>query len=167
MIAYLLAPLLAFISSVVFVIPFEVILLVLAGLDKVPVHIFGTNLDLAKYGTDFPWLLPFVAAIGSNLGSIIYYFMGTGAMKMNAKLKAKMESFDMEKFHAARDGILFFSSITSVPPVSLVAVAAGIIRMKFARYFALTYVGKLVRYYLVIILGRFAIEAATKLFHLS
>lgn len=162
MIAYILAPILAFISSVVFVIPFEVALLVLAGLDKVPVHMFGKSLDIAKYGTTFPWLLPFVAALGSNAGSIVYYFMGKGAVRINEKLKQKMDSFDMDRFAKASYGFIIVSSLTSIPPVSVVAVAAGFIRMKFANYFTVSFFGKVVRYYLVIILGRFAIDLALR-----
>lgn len=164
MIAYLLAPFLAFITSVVFFLPFDVILLVLSGLDKVPVNVWGHHIELAKYGTDFPWLLPVVAALGSNLGTTMYYFMGAGAIKTSARLKRKMESFDMERFRNARDVALIVSSITSIPPIAPTAVAAGIIRMNYARYFYMTYIGKTIRFYIVILIGRSAIEIVTRLF---
>ena len=164
MIAYLLAPILAFISSIIIFLPSEVMILVLGNMDKVPLHLFGMELNISKYATSFPWLLPVVAALGSNGGSTLYYMMGSGALKMNEKIKKKLASFDFERFGAARDAVVFVSAVTSVPPVSVTAIASGVIKFKFSRYFYVSLAGKILRYYLVLILGRFAIEIALKWF---
>ena len=73
MAAYIIAPVFAFISSIFFFLPSEVMLLVLANMNKMTFKVFGTTLDLSKYGTDFPWLLPIVAAVGGVAGSCVYY----------------------------------------------------------------------------------------------
>ncbi len=164
MVAYIIAPALAFVSGIIIFLPSEITLLVLANMNKAPIHAFGRTLDLTRYGTDFPWLLPVVMAIGSNAGSILYYFMGTGTMRMNEKLKKKIESFDFKRFDRARDAVVFLASVTSLPPVSATAVASGMSRMNFWRYFYISYAGKVVRYYIVLILGHFAISVALKWF---
>jgi membrane protein YqaA with SNARE-associated domain len=162
MIAYLLAPVFAFISSVVIFLPSEVMLLVLANMDKMPVHLFGHELHIEKYATSFPWLLPVMMAFGSNGGSAIYFYMGTGALKTSGKLKNKMETFDFTKFERARNAVVFISCVTSIPPVSVTAIASGMTEMKFAKYFYVSLAGKFVRYYLVLILGKFAVDAALR-----
>jgi membrane protein YqaA with SNARE-associated domain len=164
MIAYIIAPILAFISSIVMLLPSEVVILVLGNMDKVPLHLFGVNLNIAKYATGFPWLLPVVMSLGSNGGSTIYYFMGNGTLKLNDKFKKKLESFDFDRFGAARDAVIFVSGAVSVPPVSITSIASGMMKYKFNRFFNILLAGKIVRYYLVLILGRFAIELAVKWF---
>ncbi len=164
MFAYIIAPVLAFISSIIIFLPSEVILLVLANMDKVPVHLFGHTLNISKYATSFPWLLPVVMAIGSNGGSTIYYYMGTGALKVSGKLKKKIDEFDFEKFNKARDAVLLLACITSIPPVSAASIASGMTKMKYSKFFYIALAGKIVRYYIVLIVGRFAIELALKWF---
>lgn len=106
MVAYLLAPVFAFIAAVFFFVPSEVMILVLANMDKVPLEVFGRTIDVAKYGTDFPWLLPFTAAVGSVAGSCIYYAMGTGTLRISDKLKKKIENFDFERLGRSRDAVV-------------------------------------------------------------
>jgi len=139
-------------------------ILVLGNMDKVPMHLFGMELNIAKYATSFPWLLPVVAALGSNGGSSLYYLMGSGTLRLNEKFKKKLESFDFKRFGAARDAVVFVSAVSSIPPVSLTAIASGMIKLNFQRYFYISLAGKIVRYYIVLILGRFAIDLAYKWF---
>lgn len=157
MIAYILAPIFAFISSIIFVLPSEVALLVLANIGTDPINVFGKTLDFTKYGTDFPWLLPVVAAGGSILGSYVYYLMGTGALNMSTKVKDKMESFDFDKMGKAREAVILVSNIISVPPVSAVSVASGMIKFNMPKFMLVSFIGKTIRYYIVIIAGHFAI----------
>lgn len=164
MIAYLLAPVLAFISCIFFFLPSEVAILALANVGKANIVVFGKSVNLAPYGTDFPWLLPFAAAAGSVFGSYVYYLMGSGAMKMSDKLKTKIESFNFEKTGKTREIVVLTSNIISVPPVSVVSVASGIIRFNVPRFFAMSFIGKVIRYYIVIIAGQFAIDSLLKLF---
>lgn len=165
MIAYALMMVLAFMSSVIIFLPSEAILLALASIDKVPpITMLGKTLEVARYSTDFPWLLPFAAAFGSNFGSWLYYLMGKGSLNISDKLRKKIESFDFERLGKGREAVIFVSGVASIPPVSATAIASGMIRFNFARYYAVSFAGKVVRYYLVLLIGRAAVETALKLF---
>ncbi|HOX29156.1 MAG TPA: hypothetical protein PLQ76_08400 [bacterium] len=159
MIAYPLMIVLAFVSSLVIFLPSEIILLVLANIDKTPpVVLFGHELALAKYSTGFPWLLPVAATFGSNFGSCCHYLMGSGSLKLSGKFKEKLEGFNFEKLGKSRDVVIFTSCIMSVPPVSLTALAAGMTKFGLPRYYAISFAGKLIRYYIVLIGGRVAVD---------
>jgi membrane protein YqaA with SNARE-associated domain len=166
MTACLIMFVLALISSIAIFIPSEVFFLALANMDRIPpIHVYGGfNLDLSQYSTSFPWLLPIAATLGSNFGTTFYYLIGSGALKITGKLKKKLESFDFDRYARTRDAVVFLSSIISVPPISLTSVASGMIRFNFARFYAITFAGKLIRYCAVLILGRFALDLALKLF---
>ena len=165
MVAYGLMALLAFVSSVIIFLPSEVVILALANIDKVPpVALFGRELEIARYSTSFPWLLPFAASFGSNFGSWLYYLMGKGSLKISGKLKKKIEGFDFDKLGKSREAVIFLSGVISVPPVSAVSVASGVIRFNFARFYVVLFAAKVVRYYLVLIVGRIAVETALKWF---
>ncbi len=164
MAAYILAPICAFISSVFFFLPSELALLVLANMDMMTFNIFGTQIDIAQYSTSFPWLLPVVAAAGSVPGSWIYYSMGSGAMKMSVKVKNKIESFDTGRLGNVREAVVLVSNIISVPPVSLTSVASGILKIDLRNFLVVSFIGKVVRYYIVLLVGQFAIDLATKWF---
>ncbi len=169
MIAYLIAPVLALISSIFIFLPSELVILILANMNEVktiPVNIaflhINTVIDLSRYGTDFPWLLPFAMALGSNIGSTFYYFMGTGALRVSEKFTDKINSFDFNKLGKTRDTVVFVSGVISVPPVSLTAIASGMIKYRYIRYFIVSFSGKVCRYYLVLIAGQFAIDSLKK-----
>ena len=164
MIAYLLAPVCAFVSAILFVIPSEVMVLALANMDKMTFEVFGRTVDLTKYGTDFPWLLPFAASAGGVAGSYFYYLMGSGAMKISGKIKQKIDSFDMSKMSNVGAVALLTANIASIPPVSITTVAAGIIKLEPYKFFAASFVGRTIRYYIVILVGKFAVDLALKWF---
>lgn len=129
-----------------------------------PIHKFGVVIDLKPYGTSFPWLLPFAACIGGNFGSVIYYYMGKGSVNLSGKVKKKFEKFDFDKFNRMRDTLVFTSGVMSMPPVSVTAVASGMTKMNLTRYYIIVFAGKLVRFYAVILLGKFALDIALKWF---
>lgn len=164
MTAYILAPLLALFSSVFFIFPFELALIALANMDMMTFSIFGREVDIARYSTGFPWLLPLAAAPGSVMGSVMYYGMGSGAMKMSRKVKEKIDSVDPARLGNVREAVVLVSNIISVPPVSAVSVASGFLKIDFKNFVVVSLAGKVIRYYAVLLVAHFAIELATRLF---
>ena len=90
--------------------------------------------------------------------------MGKGSLNISDKLRKKIESFDFERLGKGREAVIFVSGVVSIPPVSATAIASGMIRFNFARYYAVSFAGKVVRYYLVLLIGRAAVETALRLF---
>ena len=163
--AYVLMLILGITSTTIMFPPSEIALLALANMDQMPpIVISGYTLDVAKYSTSFPWLLPIVAAVSTNIGNSMYYLVGAGAIRMENKVTRKIKDFDINKLGKAKEVVLWTACLFSVPPVTATAFASGVVRYGLWRYHAVTIIPKIIRYYLVLILGRFALTGLLKLF---
>lgn len=145
----------AILGATIFIPNTELVLLALANMDQVPAfHMLGMTVDLSKYSTTSPWMLPVTAAVGSNIANTIWYLAGAGLLKVRSRAIDKIKSFDVNRLGRAREVLLCTAALFSVPPVTPLAFASGVIRYGLLRYHLVTIVPKIIRYYLVMQLGR-------------
>ena len=145
--------------------PTELALLALANMDQTPpMHILGITINFAKYATNFPWILPIVAAVSTNIGNTCYYLVGAGVLRFENKVIRKIREFDINRLGRAKEVVLCTAALFSIPPVTAAAFASGVVRYGLLRYHAVTIVPKIIRYYLVLLLARFAFKGLLHLF---
>ena len=167
--AYLLLFIFGITSTTIMFPPTELALLVLANMDQTkPIVMFGMTFDAAHYGARFPWLLPIVAAVSTNIGNTMWYLIGSGMLniknKFFKKYLDKVREFDIEKLGRAKEAVLWSACLVSVPPVTAVAFASGVVRYGLVRFHLVTIIPKIIRYYLVLILARYAFKGLLALF---
>lgn len=111
-------------------------------------------------GSANAWAFAFAAAAGQTIGKIIWYFAGIHSMKLSW-LRKKMETEKWKasyaKWHARIVGrpvmagaICFGSAVSGFPPLAVVAVLAGSLRMNLAIFIPTVLVGRTIRFWLVI-----------------
>ncbi len=157
---YLLMALFGFTGSAFWFPNCELTLSAMANVDQVPAFKFlWWTINLSNYKAESGLLLGFATAIGSTFGSSFFYFMGRGVLKVSKKVQDKIDKTDMTKYKRIGAPVIFVSSVTSVPPLSPLAVAAGIIKYRFWNYFFVSMAGKFIRFTIVV----FASEGLVKL----
>lgn len=169
--AYLLMFLFGITSTTVMFPPTEVALLVLTNLHEaseftVPwIHV---TISAQRYGARFPWLLPVVAAVSTNIGNSMWYFIGSGLLNIRApfinKYLDKIRAIDINKVGRTKEAVLWSACLISAPPVTAVAFASGAVNYGFVRFHAVTIVPKIIRYYLVMIFGEVFINLGKVIF---
>lgn len=106
------------------------------------------------------WQLATVAGLGQAAGKVVWYYAGLHSLKI-AWMQKKM---DTVKWQAAYDrwharivgrpflagGISFASAVTGVPPLAVIAVIAGALRMNFVVFLVTVVVGRTIRFWLVL-----------------
>lgn len=156
--AYLLMFFFGITSTTIMLPPSEVALLVLANMHQTePIVMFGRTFDAAHYGARFPWLLPIVAAIATNIGNTMWYYIGAGMLNIRIpfikKRLDKIRAIDINKVGRTKEAVLWTACLFSAPPVTAVAVASGAVNYGIVRYHLVTIIPKIMRYYLVMIFG--------------
>ncbi|MBI3073031.1 MAG: FAD:protein FMN transferase [Deltaproteobacteria bacterium] len=133
---------------------------------------YATGLVLGFFGTTFwfvsaetyvvakspslswPMLLVVCAACGQVAGFTALYFLGEKILRRLKRLRAKVETFDVSRFQKSTYGVLAASSVLGFPPLSVVAVASGTIRLKYSTFFPFALVGRIIRFTIVLLLGQ-------------
>lgn len=102
------------------------------------------------------WLLSFLAALGQMAGKVIWYYLGARALDwgwIRRKLEEPKQQARLEKWRTrteerpALTGLLVFASaLSGFPPLAIVAVLAGQLRMGLLLFFALGLVGRWLRF---------------------
>jgi len=106
------------------------------------------------------WVLAVSAGLGQTVGKVIWYYAGVNSMKVRW-LRKKMET---EKWQAeyskwnerivgrpAMAGtITFASAVSGFPPLAIIAVLAGSLRMNMAVFFTTVLSGRIIRFWLVL-----------------
>jgi membrane protein YqaA with SNARE-associated domain len=101
-----------------------------------------------------------VAGTGQTLGKIIWFYAGIHSMKVSW-LKRKMETekwqASYQKWHQRIVGrpvlagtITFVSAFSGFPPLAIIAVLAGSLRMNLPLFIGTTLVGRILRFWLVL-----------------
>ncbi len=101
-----------------------------------------------------------VAGTGQTLGKIIWFYAGIHSMKVSW-LKRKMETEKWQasylKWHRRIVGrpvlagtIVFVSAFSGFPPLAIIAVLAGSLRMNLPVFIGTTLVGRILRFWLVL-----------------
>ena len=104
-----------------------------------------------------------IAAAGQSVGKVIWFYAGWHAMRINW-LARKMESPQWQasyaKWHSRIVGrpwlaglITFASAATGFPPLAVMAVLAGALRMNFLIFLGTIFVGRALRFYVCLASG--------------
>ncbi len=104
--------------------------------------------------------LAVVAGVGQTLGKIVWYYAGVYSMRLSW-LRKKMETekwqASYEKWHERIVGrpllagsIVFASAISGFPPLAVIAVLAGSMRMNFSLFLGTVLAGRIARFWLVL-----------------
>lgn len=104
-----------------------------------------------------------IAAGGQTAGKVIWYEAGRHAMR-SRWLTRKMESVTWQATYArwhsrlvgrpvAGGAIVFASAVGGVPPMAVVAVLAGSLRMNLITFVTTTFVGRAIRFWLCLATG--------------
>jgi membrane protein YqaA with SNARE-associated domain len=106
------------------------------------------------------WLFAFAAAGGQTIGKVLWYYAGRHSMKISW-LRKKMETEKWQQsyqtWHARIVGrpllagaICLVSGVGGFPPLAIVAVLAGSLRMNLPLFIGTVLVGRTIRFWLVI-----------------
>lgn len=137
---------------------------------NIEAYIAGVGALVANYG-----ILPvsLVAGAGQAVGKVLWYEVGRSSLHWSY-IKKKMEAPSWKRRYERVYGmtqrrpwtgmaLLFASAVTGFPPLAIMAVLAGQLRFHRAWFYALTFIGRTIRF--VIVLGGIAWIRNTGLFH--
>ena len=106
------------------------------------------------------WQLAAVGGAGQGVGKILWYLAGMESLRIR-RIREKMET---EKWQASYQrwhqrivgrpllagGITFTSAVTGFPPLAVIAVLAGTLRMNFVIFVVTVFTGRTIRFWLVL-----------------
>jgi membrane protein YqaA with SNARE-associated domain len=106
------------------------------------------------------WELAAVGGAGQIVGKIIWYYAGWHSLKlswMQKKMETEKWRESYDKWHARISGrpvmggaICMVSAVTGFPPLAVIAVLAGTLRMNFAIFAITCFVGRTIRFWAVL-----------------
>lgn len=111
-------------------------------------------------GSTSAWSFAFAAAAGQTVGKVLWYYAGTHSMKL-PWLRKRMETEKWQASYAKWHGrivgrpwtggaICFGSAVSGFPPLAVVAVLVGSLRMNLGVFVGTVLVGRTIRFWLVI-----------------
>lgn len=103
--------------------------------------------------------LVLAATIGQMAGKVVMYFAGTGAVKLPGKrIQAALEGMNTTLRDRPRSGgaLVFASAAAGFPPFFIVTVAAGAARMNLVSFVILGFLGRLIRFAVIVALPQLA-----------
>jgi membrane protein YqaA with SNARE-associated domain len=106
------------------------------------------------------WQLAAVGGAGQGVGKVLWYLAGTQSLRIR-RIRQKMETEKWQvsylKWHerivgrpVLAGGISFTSAVTGFPPLAVIAVLAGTLRMNFTIFIVTVVVGRTIRFWLVL-----------------
>jgi membrane protein YqaA with SNARE-associated domain len=106
------------------------------------------------------WQLAAVGGAGQGVGKILWYLAGMESLRIR-RIREKMETekwqVAYERWHARIVGrpvlagtISFGSAVTGFPPLAIIAVLAGTLRMNFLIFIVTVFIGRTIRFWLVL-----------------
>lgn len=114
----------------------------------------------AKLDDPSLWGLALVAGGGQTVGKIVWFYAGWHSLKlswMQKKLDNPKFQASYTKWHGRIVGrpvfagaIVFASAWTGFPPLAVVAVLAGVMRMSFPVFLVTTFIGRTLRFWTVL-----------------
>jgi len=106
------------------------------------------------------WQLAAVGAAGQSVGKILWYFAGIHSLKIRwirQKMETEKWQLSYARWHERIVGrpvlagaITFASAVSGFPPLAVIAVLAGTLRMNFAIFLGTVFVGRTIRFWLVL-----------------
>jgi membrane protein YqaA with SNARE-associated domain len=126
------------------------------------IPVMNAEIPLAgiPFGGAHAWVIAFTAACGQTIGKIIWYYTGHHSMKI-PWLAKKMETDKWKASYAkwndriagrpvTAGGITFVSAVTGFPPLAILAVVAGTLRMNLPIFIVTCITGRTIRFWAVI-----------------
>jgi membrane protein YqaA with SNARE-associated domain len=106
------------------------------------------------------WQLAAVGGAGQSVGKIFWYVAGVESLRIK-RIRQKMETekwqIAYERWHQRIVGrpvlagtISFASAVTGFPPLAVIAVLAGTLRMNFTIFMITVFTGRTIRFWLVL-----------------
>lgn len=106
------------------------------------------------------WELAAVGGVGQGVGKIFWYLAGMHSLKLRwirQKMETEKWQLSYERWHERivgrpilAGGISFASAVTGFPPLAVIAVLAGTLRMNFPIFMVTVVVGRTIRFWLVL-----------------
>jgi membrane protein YqaA with SNARE-associated domain len=106
------------------------------------------------------WELAAVGSAGQTAGKVLWYFAGTQSLRIRwIRQKMETEKWQLSylRWHERIVGrpvfagaISFTSAVTGFPPLAVIAVLAGTLRMNFAIFLGTVFVGRTLRFWMVL-----------------
>ena len=96
-----------------------------------------------------PFYIVLISAIGSTLGSVINYFLGSLGIKYYKEKVKKIKNDDKLSEIANKYGVLGLFAILAIPlplPVDIITIAAGISKMDLKYFLIAVFLAKILRY---------------------
>lgn len=109
-------------------------------------------------------VIPLIVAgtLGQVIGKIALYYAGNGALKMPGKrLQAALQKMNTQMQERPHMGsaLVFASATLGLPPYYLVTLAAGAARMNLPMFLVVSFIGRLIRFTIVVAVPQLAREA--------
>lgn len=104
-----------------------------------------------------PWPIAIAAALGQMAAKSLLYLAGRGLLRLpTSRAKEKIEAATARLARAEHGSLALVtaSALTGLPPFYAISVAAGVLRLHFARFFALGLAGRTVRFAAVVLVPR-------------
>jgi membrane protein YqaA with SNARE-associated domain len=106
------------------------------------------------------WQLAAVGGAGQSAGKILWYVVGMHSLKVRwirQKMETEKWQLSYERWHERIVGrpvfagaISFASAVTGFPPLAVISVLAGTLRMNFTMFILTVLVGRTIRFWLVL-----------------
>ena len=106
------------------------------------------------------WELATIGGAGQIVGKIIWFYAGQNSLKLSwiqRKMETEKWKASYETWHGRIVGrpvlagvICFVSAVTGFPPLAVVAVLAGSLRMNFPVFAVTCFVGRTIRFWAVL-----------------
>lgn len=121
------------------------------------------------FGIASPLVLGFFAGLGSAIGEMSGYIVGTLGIRSLEKLKkSELRQIDRLERKINKYGFSVIALAALTPfPFDLVGIAAGLIKFNPKRFFFVCAVGKVVRYILIAYAGMFSVKALAWFFGIA
>lgn len=103
--------------------------------------------------------LVLAASIGQMVGKVVVYFAATGVLRLpGRRLRAALEGMNTTLRDRPRMGnaLVFASASAGLPPFFVVSVAAGAARMSLPGFIVFGFLGRLVRFGVIVALPHLA-----------
>jgi membrane protein YqaA with SNARE-associated domain len=106
------------------------------------------------------WELAAVGGAGQGAGKVLWYVAGTQSLRIRwiqQKMDTEKWQLSYARWHerivgrpVLAGGISFTSAVTGFPPLAVIAVLAGTLRMNFVIFIVTVLVGRTIRFWLVL-----------------
>ena len=102
------------------------------------------------------------ATLSHMAGKSLMYFAARGFERLPAgwlKQRIAVAKVKLEQKQTLGTAVVFVSALTGIPPFYLTSVAAGALRFNFTSFFAMGFLGRLVRFAALIALPQLALSS--------